>query len=318
MLLAILRAARADYFCPEYAPTLDETYRHFGGYKHVGSRLTAAGGTGSSADGGETSAELAEALWLYVTAATVESDWEAVQQISALARRLGDPAYKRRLQRQLGQLAGSGGQAERLLTAVQLQYLCCYRVIRFAIKLRQPTAEMRPELKAAAARSAETLRQLEPNNPVSHVGEAEALQVGWESPNGRQNGQIVEGYLRAAQLGQQQGSDYWAIHSIGCALSLAACRPLEVGHSTLAAALASFEQTAEAALRRCKRLLPMQWVRHLERQVGLARPLLPGVRHQLQLLQQASVSSGQVEDFVASVVALVSGATQHAVCSEQA
>ena len=76
------------------------------------------------------------------------------------------------------------------------------------------------------------------------------------------------------------------------ALLASAWAPLAVGQATLAAALAAFEQTVEAAVRRCKLLLPEQWVQPLQGQLELVTPLLPKAREQLWLLQdQAGMSS---------------------------
>ena len=119
----------------------------------------------------------------------------------------------------------------------------------------------------------------------------------------------MESFLRAFELGQQQGSDYVTCSGASSALMAAAQHPLEVGHTTLAAALAAFEGAAEAALRRCRRVLPADWLQHLERQVEQAGTIVTGARDQLCLLQQqASGVAGASEALGASVAAQAAAA----------
>ena len=231
--------------------------------------------------------------------------------MQALADRLAAPGCKRRLQRQLEQLAGSAGrQQERLLTIEQLHFSCCYFAVVFASAVPRPSGEQLVEMQAAVASIAQAMRQLEPSNPKSHI---EAVGALWLDTSVRQGKQAVKFQLHAFELAQQQCSDYWTIWSAATALTTAALQPLEVGHSGLAAALAACEQTAEAALRRCKRLLPEVWVRQLEGQMAVARPLLPGAHRQLQLLQQQASGSSPA----ARTALLASEASQAAVFSEQ-
>ena len=168
---------------------------------------------------------------------------------------------------------------------------------------KQPSAEQLAVLKAAAAISAQTMRQLEPNNPKSHFKATSALL--YEAPV-RDFKQAVQGFLRAFELSRQQRSDFWSVQSAVNALSFATTRPSEVGHSALAAAVAAFEQTAEAALRRCKRLLP-------EVDVERARPLLPGAHEQLQLWQQQASS----RRCASSAASQASGSAQRAAARQQ-
>jgi hypothetical protein len=279
VLLAMLRAARADYLCPDTPPTMREAARHLVTYMHT------VPATGHEVEGG--TGEPAEVMWHYSTALSEGPGLESTQQLHAVAGRLAAPDCKRRLQRQLELVAGSEGRQEPLLTVEQLQYCCCFLALDFAMLAKQPSAEQLAVLKAAAAISAQTMRQLEPNNPKSHFKAASALVY---EATVRDFKQAVQGFLRAFELSRQQRSDYWSVQSAVNALSFATTRPSEVGHSALAATVAAFEQTAEAALRRCKRLLPEVWVRVLVVDVERARPLLPGAHEQLQLWQQQASS----------------------------
>jgi hypothetical protein len=166
-------------------------------------------------------------------------------------------------------------------------------------------------VKAAAAWCAQTLCQLEPNNPKTLVGTATALRVDLTV---RSYKQAAQSFLRAFELAQQQRSDFWSAHSAASATCLATYHPFEVGHSTLAAAVAAFEQTAEAALRRCKHLLPEVWVRPLATTVEVARPLLPGAHKQLRLLLQQGSNSSRAASAAlqASSVAQAAAVNEHA------
>jgi hypothetical protein len=170
--------------------------------------------------------------------------------------------------------------------------------VRHVRQEQQPTAEQQVMLTGAAVEAGAALRQLEPNNPKSHSGAALALNLGGGSQQ-----QIFESHMRSFELGQQQGSDFYTCSGACMALNEAAFAPLEVGHRALASALAAFEQTAEAALRRCKRLLPEEWVRHLERQAERARTLVPGAREQLRLLQQQASGTAAAREALGTSVA---------------
>ena len=166
-----------------------------------------------------------------------------------------------------------------MLTVEQLHYSCCSMASLYVKDVEQPTAE----LKAAFRSAAQAMLQLEPDNPKSHVAAAEAARF---DHTGRGYKTAVQGYMRAFELAQQQRSDFWMIETAADALHLGTFHPLEVGHAALAAAVAAFE-AAEAALRRCKRLLPAVWERHLAKRVRLVAAFLPDAREQLPLLQQA-------------------------------
>ena len=268
----MLKAARALYCCPARPPRAEEAYCHVSAYMH--SLPMGA----SEAD----KAELELMLRRYITAGAASTDMQAMLRHKAIAEKLAAPACSSLLQRQLEQLAASEGQQEQLPTVEHLQYNCWSIALPFACQLSQPSAGQLATLKAVAASSAQAMRQLEPSNPHRHVAAAEALQVDCHR---QQTQQRVEFYLRAFELAQQQRSDYWTAVGAVNAFFVATFCPLEDGHSALAAAVAAFEQAAEAALRRCKRLLPEQWVRPLEYDEQVARCLLPGAHEQLQLWQ---------------------------------
>ena len=268
----MLKVARTLYCCPGSPPGAEEAYCHMSVYM----RSLPVGASEAN------TAELELMLRRYITAGAASTDMQAMLRHKAIAEKLAAPACSCLLQRQLEQLAASEGQQEQLPTVEHLQYNCWSIALPFACQLSQPSAGQLATLKAVAASSAQAMRQLEPSNPHSHVAAAEALQVDCHR---QQTQQRVEFYLRAFELAQQQRSDYWTAVGAVNAFFVATFCPLEDGHSALAAAVAAFEQAAEAALRRCKRLLPEQWVRPLEYDEQVARCLLPGAHEQLQLWQ---------------------------------
>jgi hypothetical protein len=115
----------------------------------------------------------------------------------------------------------------------------------------------------------------------------------WKAPAPTEDDAIykrmVECYLRVAHLGQQQRSDYWTIYGGARALAISTFNPLEAGPDALASAVDLYERIDEAAVRRCKLLLPEEWAGGLERTSAL-RHLLPRAHEQLQLLRQGSES----------------------------
>jgi hypothetical protein len=136
------------------------------------------------------------------------------------------------------------------------------------------------------------LRRLEPENPCTQIAQVQALRL---DTSNRYEKQMVEIYLRASELGQQQGSDYNAAYGAANAFMIATSSPWKLGHSCFAAALAAYEERAEASLRKCKNLLPEGWLQLLTRVMESGRLMLPRAREQLQQLAQlerAQRSSG--------------------------
>ena len=299
MLRAQLKSARADYLCFKFPPTKEETFRHLDAY------------AGRALDSGRPGQPGLGDLMLQYLTAMGGSNVESVRLLNDVSVIVGNPECKRRLQSQLEQAAGSKEEQARLPTITQLLYSCCFCLLKFASMVQQdqpqPTASELSQVTTAAARSALVLRQLEPGNPKTHFGEVFYLQL-------RERWQEAVGCcLRGSELGQQQRSDFFIVYGASSALYVASQHPLEVGHSTLAAALAAFEQMPEAALHRCRRLLPADWVRTLERQVEQARPLVPGAQMQLRLLQQqAGGVAGATQALRASVAAQTAAAKEAA------
>jgi hypothetical protein len=301
MLVASVKIVRANYCCPDEPPTLHAACHHVRAYFKE-CRETA----GHASD-------LERVLGTYCATFLAGSHLGALRALQAVAEDLSGPAFQQRVQRQLEELAGGCEQQQPLLTVQQLQYHCYSCILRYALTLPTDSLEQLLEMKAAAVASAEQLRQQEPNNPMSHFGHAATLVT---ESFGLQPRRAVKCFLRAFHLGLQQMSDYWSVCGAAGALVIATRCPLEVGHSLFAAALNAFEQTAEAALRRCTRLLPVGWVVILEQQVRQGAPLLPGAHNQLRLLARAGNNPRASQ--AASRAVLASAVAQLAILNELA
>ena len=295
VLGGLLRFARAFYISPFEPPMAHGELRHLAAYATVALPLA-----------GDASPVqlLAASVWAVFSTVTPGS----FESISAALARLEDPSTAAELHQLLAQHrleaqaeqppAPSARQAAPpLLTLAQLQHvLSCSLVLRATtmIKLqgakRAQVLQLHPvlasvpllppdhlrRLQAARQSAAERLLRLEPANPKSWGVAAEAAQ---------DQQCAVERYLRAVELAQQQGSDWWvaqgsaqAMGSAGDALDAGAPR------ATAMAALAAAEQF-QPALRRCKRLLPALWLQSLTTMAGVMPQAAAMVRLQLGLGQ---------------------------------
>ena len=300
MLLAMAKLARAYYSCPDLPPTRMEVLRHVRVYLQVWERRSWIGNL----------AELAEVLRLYTAAFNKLSHLDFGRSFSKPAEQLAGPAFQRRVQRQLEELAGRQEQQERLLTAKQLQYSCQFHISQHAFEgVKQSSGEQLSECIAAVISSARLMCQLEPNNPKSLFAESHALHLEGQRPE-----LGVDCYLRAARLALEQRSDYWLVCGACNALLASACCQIGLRNNPLPTALDFFEQTAEAALCRCRGLLPEQWVVALKQNLATSKALLPGAHNQLRLLQQAGSTRGSKA--AASRALLASAQAQKAVVEE--
>ena len=218
------------------------------------------------------------------------------------------------MQRQLEGL--DNGQ---LLTADQLHFSCCARAVSSAHNVAHSDspcpADQLAEVHASATSSARALRQLEPESPAGSFWEADAALITRGEPVQR-----FEYCLRSARLAQQQRSDYWTIHTSVAAVMLATNSPQEVGHTAFAAAVELYEQEAEPALRRCRRLLPEAWVAMLQQRMQVTQKLLPGAHKQLrllQLLQPGSTSASASASGEAFMALLLSVDSQQVLARQQ-
>jgi hypothetical protein len=295
-LLASAKFFRSEYSCPDHPPQLRETWRHIAAYTW-GARVAVAilGGH----DTGTFDLTAVVFLYTHMLGGRLKRV-QALQGFGAAAGMLAAPDVQQRVQRQLEELAGGREAQQPVLTALQLQYHCYHAMNCSSRDLKQPLEEQLPEFRTAAASSAQALLKLEPNNPKSHAAEADAWGIA--APSSQATKEQVECTLRLFRLAQQQRCDFWAVHAAATALTLAALEPLAVGRDTFGAALAAYEQTAEAGMRRCKRLLPQAWAGQLELEMKLARPFLPRAAEQLLLLQQVGGSRGNSRATTAAVL----------------
>ncbi|KAL4438731.1 hypothetical protein ABPG77_006335 [Micractinium sp. CCAP 211/92] len=99
--------------------------------------------------------------------------------------------------------------------------------------------------------------------------------------------------LRCSQLAQQQGSDYFLAAGATSAIAMASVQlqkaaelggSLDIGLDQAEAALAAFVQ-AEPALKRCKRMLPLYWLAHIQESCPVFQPAWSGSWERLRLLR---------------------------------
>ena len=192
---------------------------------------------------------------------------------------LRDSRHQQAIDRGLAALRDSRAlqPGQQLLTRRQLAHVCgCqitlaggYMLIKAAI-VEVVAVEF---VQRMANMAAEAVLQLEPGNARSLLEAARyfsaaadfmPLEVQAAPPQPAQR--VVDLYLRAVRLGQQQGSDWWVAR---CAPpALLACTPA-VSRASKAAVVAAVK-LAEPALKRCRPMLPDCWVKAAE---GLlARP----------------------------------------------
>ena len=115
-----------------------------------------------------------------------------------------------------------------------------------------------------------------------------AKDIGGSSSQAAQQ-RIVNLYLRAVRLGQEQRSDFWVARCAPPALVHAAAST-DVSRASSEAAVAAF-RLAQPALKRCKPLIPERWARAVEGLLPQAAAVLPLEETKLRLLQAGGDSS---------------------------
>lgn len=90
--------------------------------------------------------------------------------------------------------------------------------------------------------------------------------------------------LHGVRLAQSQRSDFWAIRFAATAVGLCCIIGADLPPATLQAVVEAARQ-AEAALARCRRLLPHPWVNALQSNIANCRSALPAVHARLASLR---------------------------------
>jgi len=233
----------------------------------------------------------------------------AMQLGQEAAALLAHPDLQQPLSQQLQQLSEAAGQAEPPLLALpQLQHTVYCTTAQATTGVAKRAGEEGPgdlsplshgqrlhsaQAQAVLGSCAARLASLEPHSlktrmMVAH--DAAAPVTSWESP-GRQR--AVELFLGCSQQAQQQRCDYTVASAGMYALAMVAS---DVSRTCSAAvqgsALAAFQQ-AEAALRRCKRVLPQPWLAQAE--VVLREMQHRQMPQQLQLQMQLQLPAQSTE-----------------------
>lgn len=165
-----------------------------------------------------------------------------------------------------------------------------FELVSNARRMLQLTAHL-PQLQAAAERHVTTLLELEPRNPRSHILAGEVADTLRLRP-----GRNIEHMLRAHQLAVEQRSDYYAARSAYEAIIVAGTdMNLALSQAMLEAALAAAEQ-AQAALQRCKSMLPESWVCIVETGLRQSAPMMVQNVQAALAYHQHMASAASLED----------------------
>ena len=317
MLTALLKLLQAVYLCPSTPVFLSDPHPHHCAYAGAlqlisTGRLQVAGMPTAAARNGAR--QLASALDLHFQPYRLPTALDCrsvlgmqlyVRAASVLAQEAAQPQLSQAFASLLsGQPAGQPP-----FTLQQAQYvfhnwavIAAIRVLRQAYPATdsppsQQTAQQRPpgaaEAASALPSAAQAMMALEPQNlGTFHLAAMVAPGVGPVLPQHAGLRHLLQG----VRLAQAQRSEYWLVQLAGttlieCAADISAAKLDEVE-----AAAAAF-QLAEAALARCKRLLPQPWVSSLQRGMATYRNVLPAVNAQLaglhaeQSADQSAVAS---------------------------
>jgi hypothetical protein len=249
---------------------------------------------------------------------------------------LTDPDCFAAVGRQLAQLMASqpqprgGGPRPPLLTAQQLQAVCCRHAVEvaYAAATLQRRASMRPAdfkpltqqqlegVLEAQERCARQLLALEPDAARSHLAAAMALRSRGQEATA--DAELAERYLRACELARAAGSGFGqakaAADALGAAFLHCSRRGDAGSAARLESALAAFAQ-AEPLAQKCGEHLPDAWLQALEASLSLARSQVAPAAALLHYVRSAGASSSGGGS---SVARLEHGAAQPSSPAQQA
>ena len=315
MLIAALDLMEAPYVCPGSPVFLNNPHPHLRAYLGLLPRISKGqlSVTGLRTPSEKAGAQLlAAALNRHYPAATARLSaaelMEMLRRMQLAAAMLSQPAAQAQLSSAVAALSAGRRDGLPPLSLQHAQYTAHSRVINTASQLVEKLGGSPPSVAgmrqraqhpheaeaAAAARSAaEALLRLQPDHPRT-------LDVAIMLPAGEPllpPLATVQQQLLGVQRAKQQGSDCWAVHLTGsaamaCTLAEPAATPAELQAVETAA------QQAEAALARCKRLLPHTWVNSLQARMPFLQETLQTAR-----LALASVQAQQTGDPVAVAAA---------------
>ena len=183
-------------------------------------------------------------------------------------------------------------------TLQRVQYACYLWMAAMALDFlrhyqpgpRQPASRPSAHPPPAAAEAASAVQsalqasmRLEPHNPSALHLAAQSLPGAGPQPLLPQHASVRH-LLQGVRLAQAQRSDFWVVQLAGTALINAVSDGPAAALQEVQAAIEAIQQ-AEAALARCKRLLPHPWVNMLHVSMALYRSVLPAAHAQLNRLQ---------------------------------
>ena len=289
----------AGYLCPAAPVYLRDPMPHLGSYlgalPAISAGQLAVEGLSSSAElaGARRLASALELYWLpQDSPAPSDQPEHAVVRRQQAASLLERPDAQAQLSQALCSLSAGRPAGLQPFSLQHLQYVCHEHAVEAALRICAPSTapgsglqclaaqqqlQRQPSMVAAAAAArsaAAALVRLEPDNPRSPLVAAHPLLgSGFLLPDVATLPNLLKGIRQA----QQRGSGYYAVFLTGAAAN--ACSRAESG--TAPAELQAVEaalREAEAAVPRCRRVLPQRWVSVLESCLPIFRDMLQAAR----------------------------------------
>ncbi len=337
VLIAALSRLEADFLCPAAAVYVNNPHPHLCAYCSTvhsisAGRLEVEGLSSAAEQAGAR--QLAAALDMYM--ATVYrpklADAELLQLVrlqQQVARSLEQPDVQAQLDQALAAL--SAGRSEGLppFSLQHVQFVCNDQAVYTALELCTPPIEAGPagaltciaehlrrpgavEATAAARSAAAAMCRIDPGNPKSLETAGQPLPGGLLLPQLA----TVPRLLHAVQQAWERRSDFWVIRLTGAATNVLRRAVPTPAPAELQAVQQALQQ-AEAALARCKRVLPHPWANSLQAGLPLFHHMLRTAQQRLAMAQadqrgdRAANAVLDHQTVAAHVSSMISTAEQH-------
>lgn len=293
MLRAFVCLVQADHQCPDQASFDCPAELHLQAYWPA---LQAAAAEGGSGSGGREFLELAIVLHAYAEAAYLgrARSISSAQLAHRLVEQLCHHDCRAAISRQLQQLAaGEESHPAPAVSVEQLHEACACHLHRAAARVCSPGSNQRDseEVQEVARFATCALRLLSYESMKRIEFETDHLVPGSDSLE-----DDLHRLLRGYALAQQHRSDFWQCRFAVLALNYAGTGTVDLPPPLLARVAYAFQQ-AQAAFRRCSRLLPDGWLTAERAGFQLGQTLLPSVLARAQLGRKSSRSVAAHAEF---------------------
>ncbi|KAL4437000.1 hypothetical protein ABPG75_004139 [Micractinium tetrahymenae] len=291
LLLGLVRTAHAGYICP-LEPACDLDYRAHGAayemsvlWPHVPRASAPSAGRDIASDFLAAAAQLEPLQEALSLRSLVRSDLDLsgrLRAASAAVALLEQPAIRRTIDRQLAEVQAGAEPVSRppllQVSAAQLLYAAHCDVVVSAAGVTAAARDSRlfgevpTEVPTAMLRNCQAIERLEPDNPRGLIVAASAASAipGQEALAAR----LLQ---RTLCIAREHSSDFYTAFAASLVAVNSLQRPgqLELTGAVTAEVREAVQQ-AEAALARCKRLLPDWWISALK--MNLSTPAAAAVQ----------------------------------------